>query len=74
MGQDAVVRSVIWDGPAFQAGLAPGDKILTVDGRSFDAAALQDALAATRDAERAIILSVDGEDGPRSLRVRSRTV
>jgi predicted metalloprotease with PDZ domain len=41
------VRGVVWDGPAFKAGLAPGVRITQVNGTPFTAEALSSALAAS---------------------------
>jgi predicted metalloprotease with PDZ domain len=41
------IRAVAWNGPAFQAGLAPGVRISAVNGTSFSAAALKSAVASS---------------------------
>jgi predicted metalloprotease with PDZ domain len=41
------VREVSWDGPAFRAGLAPGVRLLTVDGEAFSIDKLERAIAAS---------------------------
>lgn len=41
------VRGVVWDGPAFKAGLAPGVHITQVNGTPFTAEALSSAVAAS---------------------------
>lgn len=43
---DGSVVDVLWDGPAFKAGLIPGMRITAVDGRVFSPAALDDAITA----------------------------
>ena len=42
-----LVRGVVWDGPAFKAGMAPGVRITQVNGMAFTADALSSALAAS---------------------------
>lgn len=43
---DGTVDSVVWDSRAFDAGLAKGNKIIAVNGRSYDADDLKDLLKA----------------------------
>jgi predicted metalloprotease with PDZ domain len=44
--KDGKLTSVLWDSPAFNAGLTVGSQILAVNGRSFDGDALKRAIAA----------------------------
>jgi predicted metalloprotease with PDZ domain len=46
---DGSVRSVVWGGPAFQAGLAPGMQIVAVGGRPFTPEILTSAVAAAKN-------------------------
>lgn len=46
VGGDGRISSVLWDGPAFNAGLSPGDQILAVNGRSSSPDALKAAIKA----------------------------
>ena len=43
---DSEVGSVRWDGPAFNAGIAPGSTVLAVNGYAFDTGLLDDAIKA----------------------------
>lgn len=47
VADDGRVRSVAWAGPAFRAGLAPGDRITAITGAPFTRGALQDAVRNT---------------------------
>jgi len=38
------VEDVLWNGPAFQAGLAPGMKLLSIDGHPYSPEALRNAI------------------------------
>jgi predicted metalloprotease with PDZ domain len=44
---NGAIRSVVWDGPAFRAGLAPGKQILAINGHPFSRAFLLDAANAS---------------------------
>ena len=45
--------------PAADAGLAPGMKLISVNGRGFTPGALHEALAETKDANRPIVITAD---------------
>ncbi len=63
-GKAIVVRSVVEDGPATDAGILPGDQLLVVDGQSTrgrDAATVSDWLAGPD--QTTVELSVRGRDG-----------
>ncbi len=50
---DGTVKDVIYDGPAYKAGFAPGMKITAVNDRNVDAASIGDTIKqAIKDAER----------------------
>lgn len=57
-GSQGNVRDVLWNGPAFKAGLTPGMQITAVDGKSFTPAALKSAIERARDSKAAIELLV----------------
>ena len=46
VGNDGKISSVLWDSPAFNAGLTVGSQITAVNGRDFDGDALKDAIKA----------------------------
>ena len=48
VGDDGVVSQVMWQGPAFKAGLTVGTTILAVDGEAFGGDAMKRAVAATK--------------------------
>jgi predicted metalloprotease with PDZ domain len=60
---DGVVLEVIWDSPAFKAGLAPGATLLAVNGRVFDP-----------DVLKAVVKSAQGQTDPIRLTVKSGRV
>ncbi|MCD0258137.1 M61 family metallopeptidase [Xanthomonas melonis] len=53
---DGLVRTVVWNGPAFAAGLRPGTRVLTVNGAPFDQDALRDAVRGST--RRPIVLGI----------------
>jgi predicted metalloprotease with PDZ domain len=65
----ATVEDVIWNGPAFAAGLAPGMRIVAVNGTRFSADALVSAVRAARHDSRPIRLLVQDFEELRTLEV-----
>jgi S1-C subfamily serine protease len=64
------IRSVVWDGPAFRVGLAPGTRVTSVNGRPFSRAVL---LQATADSMTAPVrLSVQTGDVQRDITIPYR--
>ena len=69
VSSDGTVRSVLWGGPAFRAGLAPGNKLEAVGGLASDTPdALVDAVTAARGDTAPLELLV--RDGARFRTVR----
>ena len=46
--RDGSVASVLWDGPAYKAGLAVGDKFIAVNGVAYDAERLKETITAAK--------------------------
>ena len=44
VGNDGKITSVLWDSPAFNAGLTVGSELIAVNGRKFDADAIKQAI------------------------------
>lgn len=65
--ENGTVRAVVWNGPAFQAGLKPGSKITSVNGHPFSSATLLSAIAESEQSP--IHLSVQSGDGVRDVTV-----
>ena len=64
------VTSVIWDSPAFDAGLTVGAIITAVNGRDFDGDALKSAVKAAAGTKEPIHLLVHSGDTYRTLDVK----
>lgn len=61
LGGDGTIRDVLWNGPADNAKLAPGEKILAIDGKVFSAEALLDAIRKAKDSTAPIQLIVQAD-------------
>ncbi len=57
-----VVGDVLWDSPAFNAGLAPGMSVIAIDGRTYSSERLREAVAASKDSTAPIVLTVKSFD------------
>jgi len=53
-----VVGDVVWDSPAFNAGLAPGMTVIAVDGREYKSERLKEVVAGSRESKAPITLLV----------------
>lgn len=69
MGMGARVIDVLWDGPAFAAGMTKGMQVLSVGGVSYSHAAMQDALDLLPDGGGNLELIVTRFDSVKALTV-----
>lgn len=58
---EATLKEVVWDGPAFQAGLAPGMRLVAVNGQAYKPERLAAAITAARDGTPLELLVREGE-------------
>ena len=58
VGEDAKITSVIWDSPAFNAGMTVGSELLAVNGRKFDGDGLKAAITAAKTSKDPVKLLV----------------
>ena len=58
VGNDAKITSVIWDSPAFNAGMTVGSELLAVNGRKFDGDGLKAAITAAKTSKDPVKLLV----------------
>ena len=67
LGKDATIEDVLWNGPAYRAGVAKGGKIIAVNGLSFeDADDLADAITEAQGKQGA-----EGKQAPITLLVQN---
>lgn len=67
VGRDGKISDVLWNGPAFKAGLAPGTQIIAVDDVAFDPDRFKDAIRAAQHSARAMSLIVREGDRFRTV-------
>ncbi|TAM24188.1 MAG: M61 family peptidase [Rhodanobacter sp.] len=70
IGKGGSIDDVLWDGPAFKAGMSPGMTVIAVNGRDYDADGLERAIAAAaQDKSQPIELLVKNFDEYKTLRI-----
>ena len=70
IGKGGEISDVLWDGPAFKAGLSSGMKVVAVNGKEFSGDAIKDAItAAAKDKSQPIELLVKNFDEYQTIRV-----
>ncbi|MDR3510109.1 MAG: peptidase M61 [Caulobacteraceae bacterium] len=69
VGKDGVLGQVLWDGPAFKAGLTEGTQIVAVNGDAYDPDGLKDAIKAARTSAAPIALLVKDKNQYRTVTV-----
>ena len=63
------LSDVLWEGPAFQAGLTVGTEIVAVDGAAFSRARMRAAITTAKDASNPITLIVKNGERYRSVEI-----
>jgi predicted metalloprotease with PDZ domain len=58
LNREGALTQVLWDGPAFKAGLAVGDRLIAVDGIAYDVEKLKEAITAAKAGKAPITLIV----------------
>jgi predicted metalloprotease with PDZ domain len=69
IGREARIADVMWEGPAFKAGLTVGTQIVAVNGYAFDADRLKTIVKNSKAARDAIEFIVKNGDRYRNVRV-----
>ena len=70
VGKEDTLSGVLWGGPAFQAGLTTGAKLVAVNGRAYDKDQLKAAITAAKGGGEPIHLLVRQNDQFRTVDVR----
>jgi predicted metalloprotease with PDZ domain len=69
LDKDGKPTEVLWDGPAFKAGLVTGAQIMAVNGVAYDAARLKDAIKLAKGSSAPIELLIKADDHYRTVRI-----
>jgi predicted metalloprotease with PDZ domain len=69
---DNAIQDVAWEGPAFRAGLAPGEKLVAVNGLAYKPERLKEAIQANADGHQPLDLLVRDGEQYRSVRIDYR--
>ena len=70
IGKGGSISDVLWDGPAFKAGISPGMTVVAVNSHDYDADALKDAVtAAAKDKNQPVELLVKNFDQYQTVRI-----
>ena len=69
INKKAQVNDVLWDGPAFKAGVSTGATLVAVNGQDYSTEVLKDAIAAARDSKSPIKLSFKYQGGYHTIPV-----
>jgi predicted metalloprotease with PDZ domain len=67
--KDAKLTEVIWNGPAFKAGLIPGGQLIAVNEREYNADLLKQAIKDARDKKAPLELLVKTQDRFRTVKI-----
>jgi predicted metalloprotease with PDZ domain len=71
-GEGGHIADVVWDSPAFKAGIAPGGTLLAVNGTEYKPKRLADALKQTKGSDTPIELLIKNGDFYRTYRISYR--
>jgi predicted metalloprotease with PDZ domain len=69
INKQAQVNDVLWDGPAFKAGVSTGATVVSVNGQNYTRDVLKDAITAARDSKQPIELLLQYQGGYQTVAV-----
>lgn len=61
LNREGMITGVLWDGPAFKAGLSVSDRLIAVNGIAYDSERLKEAITAGKDGRPISLLIKDGD-------------
>ncbi|MGZ3298635.1 MAG: M61 family metallopeptidase, partial [Asticcacaulis sp.] len=67
--KDAAITDVMWDGPAYKAGLAPGTVLIAVNGKAYDPDLLKEAVTAAKTSKAPIDLLIKVDDNYKTVAI-----
>jgi len=69
VGRDGVISAVLWDSPAFKAGLAPGVTLIAVNGKALDPDQLKAVVTAAKSSKEPIELLIKADDDYKTIKI-----
>jgi predicted metalloprotease with PDZ domain len=69
LNHDGKIVDVLWNGPAFKAGLAPGMKVTAIDGRPYSADVLWNGIARARQGKQSLQIRAKDDGATRLYEV-----
>lgn len=72
VSKDSVLSEVVWESPAFKAGLVPGMTVVAVGGRAYTGELLKDAITAAKSGDAPIELLLKQGDRYRTIKIDYR--
>jgi predicted metalloprotease with PDZ domain len=72
LSSDGTINAVRWDGPAFNAGIAPSSTLIAVNGYTGNGERLKDAVTAAKDGQHPIELIIKNADVIKTVRIDYR--
>ncbi|ALN89107.1 M61 glycyl aminopeptidase family protein [Lysobacter gummosus] len=72
LSSDGTINAVRWDGPAFNAGIAPSSTLIAVNGYTGNGERLKDAVTAAKDGQHPIELIIKNADVIKTMRIDYR--
>ncbi|MCW8808356.1 MAG: M61 family peptidase [Rhodanobacter sp.] len=61
LDRDGKIQDVLWNGPAFKAGLAPGMKLIAINGHQYSTRVLRDEIARAQQNRKPLLMLAQGD-------------